>query len=83
MAPFKALSQNTTPGEFTWIHFTFYDDWLDTYSKQLNPSPATIRNPGASYDSLRRVIQTLNIPDARIEQRLLQKVSNAEYPITH
>jgi len=54
-APFKALSQNTTPGDFTWIHFTFYDDWLDAYSKQLHPGQATIRNPGALYDSLRRV----------------------------
>jgi hypothetical protein len=76
LAPLSPLSLRTAGGDSAWMHFTFYDDWLDIYLKQLALTTPAGRSLESSPDSLHTLVQNLNIPDARIKHTLLQKARN-------
>jgi hypothetical protein len=78
LEPFKAISQVSSNTLLSWVHFTFYDDWFDTYINRLHPRLSIYQNSQPINDSVRMMIRNLDLKDSLIRNTLLLKVSNLQ-----
>jgi hypothetical protein len=69
--PFKAIPMSPSPYAFSWVHLTFYDDWIGLYFDQFYLKGKISRDSN-TLDSIYTQIHKSVLPDSLINILLLK-----------